>query len=246
VSDSSLFRAAQGGPQLESGAVAADVQGGPQWGPTAPGAVLLEGVGKRFRDRAALRSVSLSLGAGVVGALVGPNGSGKTTLLRILAGVVAADQGRVEICRRPPGRGDATFVPPGDRGLFWRLTGRQNLEFFARLSAAGGPDMAWHVEWAAGAIGVSGLLDRRVGTYSTGERRRLTLARAFVTRAPVLLLDEPYADLDEGGRAEAERLVRLWTERRGTVLYAAPVADAGPPPDVTVPIREGTLWVPAG
>lgn len=214
----------------------------PGFGPRSPGSVVLDGVAKRFGGIAALDDVSFSLEPGTLAAVVGPNGSGKTTLLRIIGGTLESDAGRVEVCGRPSRHGDTAFVPPGDRGLYWRLSGRHNLEFFARISRSWRADR-WRE--AASAMGADGLLGRRVGTCSTGERRRLAIAAGFVTEASVVLLDEPYSDLDDEGQACVERLLGAWTGSGGVVLYAAPTEGAGPTPDRLINLREGSVWVPA-
>ena len=206
-------------------------------GPSAPGSVDVRGVSRRFGSLEVLRDVSLELGPGTLAGLIGANGSGKTTLLRILAGVLAPDSGEVRVAGAPPGRGLSGFAPPGDRGLYWRLTGRQNLEFFARLGRRSPRDTAWVAE----ALGATELLGKRMGTASTGQRRRLAIARAFAGAAPVVLIDEPYADLDEAGCAGVDEVCRRWCEDGGVVVYAAPAAGEGPEPGVRVSIEGGAI-----
>jgi ABC-type multidrug transport system ATPase subunit len=202
-------------------------------GPASPGSLEAEGVTRSFGARRVLEGVSLRLEAGTLAAVVGPNGSGKTTLLRVLAGVLLPDAGRVDVAGAPPGSGRSGFVPAGDRGLYWRLTGRANLEFFAGISGVGGTDVAW----AAEALDAEPLLDRRMGVCSTGQRRRVAIARALVGRPPVVLIDEPYADLDEPGCAAVEVACRSWTSGGGVVLYAAPLEAEGPEPDVRLELQ---------
>lgn len=195
-------------------------------GPRSPGAVSADGVSRRFGERVVLRDFSLSLEAGTIAAITGPNGSGKTTLLRLLGGVLTPDTGTILVAGLPPGRGATSFVPAGDRGLYWRLTGRANLEFFASIAGGTRQDALG----AARALDAEGTLDRRMGLCSTGERRRVTIARAFATRSPVVLLDEPYADLDEAGCRAVELACRTWSEAGGLVVYAAPQEGEGPEP----------------
>ncbi|MCA1726560.1 MAG: ABC transporter ATP-binding protein [Actinobacteria bacterium] len=206
-------------------------------GPSAPGGIEVRGVTRRFGSIEVLRDATLDAGPGAVVGIVGANGSGKTTLLRILAGVLAPDTGTVRVGGGAPGRGRTGFIGPGDRGLYWRLTGRQNLDFFSRLAGGGRDDLGGIVA----ALGADHLLDRRMGVCSTGERRRIAIARGFAGRPPVVLVDEPYADLDEEGCAGVESLCRGWAEGGGTVVYAAPVEHEGPPADVRLTIEAGAL-----
>ncbi|MGH2652954.1 MAG: ATP-binding cassette domain-containing protein [Actinomycetota bacterium] len=209
--------------------------------PRFPGTVEVSAVTRRFGDVTALRGVSFDLPGGTVAALVGPNGSGKTTLLRILAGLLAAGSGRVLVAGDVPGRGRASFVPAGDRGLYWRLTGIQNLEFFARISGLPRPRALEQARAVSAVLGADDLLARPVGILSTGQRRRLAIARGFAAGAGVVLLDEPYADLDEEGAGVVEALTRAWSSGGGSVLYAAPVLEGGPPAGIRLDLEEGSL-----
>ena len=157
--------------------------------PRPDGSVHASGVSKRFGDTRALNAVTLSLPAGSVAALIGHNGSGKTTILRLLAGVLDPDEGEIRVAGEPPDRGHTGFAAAGDRGLHWRLTGDQNLRFFAQVAGAPPAGAALRARVAAEALGAGELLPRRVGTCSTGQRRRLAIARAFVANPSTVLLD---------------------------------------------------------
>jgi iron(III) transport system ATP-binding protein len=197
-------------------------------GPRAPGSVEVAGVGRSFGPRQVLRDVDLTVASGTASAVIGANGSGKTTLLRIVAGVLDADEGRVTVAGRPAGGGSSAFVPAGDRMLHWRLTAGANLDFYAALSGAREERSAL-VAAAAAMMGAQDLLALRVGECSTGQRRRLMIAAALVTCAPVLLLDEPYADLDDIGKEHVARVSGGWTERGGCVVFATTGVDECPP-----------------
>src|SRR5207248_9047168 len=137
------------------------------------------------------------------------------------------------------GRGLAGYVVAGDRGLYWRLTTMQNMEFFAGIGGMRRAEARAFSSRVLEALGAAALSERRVEVCSTGQRRRLAVARGFVTRAPVVLVDEPYADLDEEGCAAVEGLVAQWAKAGGAVLYAAPMRDVGPPPDVVFRLAPG-------
>jgi heme ABC exporter ATP-binding subunit CcmA len=197
-------------------------------GPRSQGSFELRAVSRSFRGRRVLDGVSLRVEQGQIVAVVGTNGIGKTTLLRILAGLLAPDDGEVEVCDLPPGRGQVALMAAGDRGLHWRLSGSTNLAFFARIAGVAEGDVDDVVEGAATAVGAAGFLGRPVGECSTGQRRRLMIAQVLVTRAPVLLLDEPFADLDDEGIADVTQVVRGWGEAGGVVVAAAPRLDLAP------------------
>jgi ABC-type multidrug transport system ATPase subunit len=211
------------------------------FGPRVPGSVEMHGVVRSFGEAHVLRGCSLNASPGDIVAVYGRNGSGKTTLLRILAGVLAADDGWVTVCDAAPGRGWSCYVPAGDRMLHWRLTGEHDLRFFAALAGVGASVREAEISSAVEALDASDLRERTVGECSTGQRRRLMLAAAFVTGAPVVLLDEPYSDLDRRGRDAVAAACTAWTKAGGVVVYAAPEPGDGPTPSRGFGIAEGTL-----
>ncbi|MBA3691706.1 MAG: ABC transporter ATP-binding protein [Actinobacteria bacterium] len=203
------------------------------------------GLVRRFGDHTVLDGVDLDVVSGSVAMVLGDNGSGKSTLLRILAGVLDADAGRVSVAGAPPRHGLSSFVPAGDRMLHWRLTGAQNLGFFARLAGAAGPRLEADVRFAAAALDAEDLLQRKVGECSMGQRRRLMLAVGFLARAPVVLLDEPDADLDEDGRDAVEAACRSWADHGGVVVFASPTADNGLRADALSRLTAGRIEMKA-
>lgn len=205
------------------------------------GGVIVRNVSRRFGERTILHNVTFTIRPGQVGALIGPNGSGKTTLLRIVAGVLSADRGTVSVFGGSSADGRASYVPPGDRGLYWRLTGLQNLEFVARVRGASRRRATELAHLAARWLDAGDLLGKRIGTCSTGQRRRLTVATGFIGLTPVVLIDEPFADLDEEGCRAVEAMIRRWASDGGTVLYATPARGGGPSPDIELRLRSGRV-----
>ena len=143
-------------------------------------------------DRAILRGISLELQPGLT-LLRGTNGAGKTTLLRAFAGLVPLARGRRSVPGAPP-----LYV--GHRPMLLRgLTARENLAFLAAFRGQGARDVADALrKW-----GLGDEMDRPIERLSAGQRRRASLARIETEQAPVVLLDEPFADLD------SDALVRL-------------------------------------
>jgi heme exporter protein A len=167
-------------------------------------------------DRVILRAVNLTVGPGIAVAR-GPNGSGKTTLLRALAGLVPLARGHRQVS------GDVLYI--GHRPMLLRgLTARENLDFFVRFR---GGDTRGVAE-ALRAWGVGEHMDRPVERLSAGERRRAALARIETEFVDVLLLDEPFADLDDAGASRLRQAItRLRDEGRSVVIatHAHPELD---------------------
>ena len=171
-----------------------------------------------------LRGVDLEARDGRIVGLVGPNGAGKTTLIRIVAGLLTPDEGEVRVAGSDPTTDPAGasrklgLVLADDRSLYWRLTGRQNLEFHAALY---GLDRTRAQARATELLELTGLAhrDRHVFGYSTGMRASLAIARALVHDPPVLVLDEPTRSLDPlAARDTCEMLRRLASEGRTILL----------------------------
>ena len=159
-------------------------------------------------DRLILRAVNLEVGPGLT-LVRGPNGSGKTTLLRALAGLVPLARGDRKVS------GDVLYI--GHRPMLLRgLTARENLEFFARFR--GGDTRG--IDGALRAWGVGEVMDRPVERLSAGERRRAALARVETERVPLLLMDEPFADLDDAGVNRLRQSIAHAREDGRTIVVA--------------------------
>jgi ABC-2 type transport system ATP-binding protein len=159
---------------------------------------MLTGVSKRFGATVALADVSLAIEEGSTGALLGPNGAGKSTLSGIVLGWRTAGTGSVRILGRDPRdhRARAVLGAVPQETLFPQtLRVRELLEFVARHYAEPLP-----VADALEQFGLDSLAGRQAGGLSVGQRRRLSLAMAFVGRPRLLVLDEPTAALDRDGR----------------------------------------------
>jgi len=176
----------------------------------------------------ALAGVSFSVESGEAVALVGPNGAGKSTLLRILATLIIPSRGRAMLggvdVQRDPGRARMRFGyhTGGDEGFYARLTGRENLIFFAAMNNISGARASERIGRVAEWLGLRDELHRQVRTLSTGMMHRLGLARAMLHQPGILLLDEPTRSLDPLAALEFRRLLKDELVRReGTTLLFA-------------------------
>jgi ABC-2 type transport system ATP-binding protein len=183
-------------------------------------------VSRRFGERVALDGVSLSVGAGRIEALLGPNGAGKTTLVRVLTGLVKPDSGTARVlgvdtweCPREL-RARMGLVPSGDRSLYLRISGLENLIFFGRLHGMSKRRAAARAHELLELVGLADAARLRSGFYSHGMQKRLSIARALLTEPSVLLIDEATHDLDPEAAARMRSLVRGLADDGAAVVWA--------------------------
>jgi NitT/TauT family transport system ATP-binding protein len=170
----------------------------------------------RFNGVEGLRLETLDIAPHERVGICGPNGSGKTTLLRVLAGLLAPTEGEVAGVP-PPGRTVLVHQHP----YFFRGTARDNVVFALRLKRR--PPVEADV-WLD-RLGIARLADRTAQVLSSGERRRVAVARALAAAPEVLLLDEPFAALDDEGRDSLRAALKDYA---GALVIAAPHLDDAP------------------
>ena len=172
-------------------------------------AVAVEGVWKFYGDFPALRDVNLEAASGACLALIGRNGAGKTTLLRAIAGFSKTGKGVIKILgtspREPATRRNIGFIGHGI-AVYDELSARENLTLYARLYGLPDPRQT-AIEWLE-RTGLERVRDGLVREFSRGMRQRLAVARAFLHKPSVLLLDEPFTALDDRAIAVLQSLLR--------------------------------------
>jgi ABC-2 type transport system ATP-binding protein len=202
---------------------------------------------RRFDSGLALDHLTLDLDGGEVLALLGPNGAGKTTTVRLLNGVLRADSGTARVLGFDPAtQGDEvrrrTGVLTENAGLDDRLTTRENLEFTARLRGLGAADARRRVDEMLERFGMAERADDLTQGFSTGQRKRVALARALLHDPQVLFLDEPTSGLDPAGTRDVIDLIQsLAGEGRTIVLATHFLGEAGRLADRMAVLHRGRL-----
>lgn len=237
------FSESTGTPQTTRGFLEPEVYVHRSAAPSGTPAIDCIAVARRFGSRWVLRGVTLRVAAGQIMGLLGANGSGKSTLLRVLSTLLQPNAGTVRI-----GGIDATEDPDGVRaligfcahvpGLYDDLSARENLVFAAAMH---GLD-ARRIDPQLERVGLIDVASHRVRGFSAGMQRRLALARLLLSNPRVLLLDEPYANLDTAGIALVNEVLKEHVANGGAALVVlhelAPVAGLL---DGTLTIKHGRI-----
>jgi heme ABC exporter ATP-binding subunit CcmA len=188
---------------------------------------------KSWGERRVLRSVSLRVPPGVTAWVGGKNGVGKTTLLRVVAGLILAEEGDVKFDGLDPQRNrrayqrKMAFLSAGDRGLYARLSVRQNLELWARLAFLRGAKARATIAAMIERFSLEELAEARVDRLSLGQRQRVRLSMAFLHDPRLVMLDEPVNSLDEDGIALLCGALADLNSRGGAAIWCSPS-----PPDL--------------
>jgi len=176
----------------------------------------------------ALRGVNLKIKEGEFFGVLGPNGAGKTTLIKILCTLVLYDKGEVYVrgvdAKKEPDEVLKVLqaVLPESRGFSWRLTGRQNLEFYALLYGLKEKEAKERIEYLIKFTGLEDRADDGYQRYSSGMQRKLLLCRALLWDTPILLFDEPTVGLDPASAAEFRRMLRdKLVKEEGKTIFAS-------------------------
>jgi heme ABC exporter, ATP-binding protein CcmA len=184
-------------------------------------AIDAQGLGKRFGIRWVLRGVTLDVARGEAAALLGPNGSGKSTILRILGTLLRPNAGTatlngLDVTRDASSVREQIGYLAHTPGLYEDLTARENLQFAANM--LGLPSSL--ADSCLERVGLASVANNRVRGFSAGMQRRLALARLILRSPRILLLDEPYSNLDEEGVELMNSVIHEVLQSGGAALLA--------------------------
>ncbi|MBA4176031.1 MAG: ABC transporter ATP-binding protein [Leptothrix sp. (in: Bacteria)] len=185
-----------------------------------------QGRGAKARVVLAVAAVDFTAADGRITGLLGPNGAGKTTTLRIAAGLIEADGGEVlvdgiHVAQRPAAALARMGVLSDARGLYPRLTARENIVYYGRLQGMTEAAASTRADVLAHMLDMTLLLDRRTEGFSQGERMKTALARALVHDPPNIVLDEPTNGLDVlATRSLREALRRLRDDEGKCIVFS--------------------------
>ena len=161
----------------------------------------VERLEKTLGKNKVLRGISFSAQAGEIFGLLGPNGAGKTTTLRIISTLLSADSGKVRVMgfdtrKAPEDVRRRVGVVTADIGVYPRLSARENIVYFARLSEVRETDVKGRVDAVIERLDIGSFADQRAESLSSGQKQKVAIARAIVHDPQVLMFDEPTSNLD--------------------------------------------------
>jgi ABC-2 type transport system ATP-binding protein len=173
----------------------------------------------------ALDEISLEVQPGELFGLLGPNGAGKTTLIKILTTLLLPTSGDAWVngyhIRQQENkvRSSVGCMLMGERGLYWKLTGRENLEYFGALYHLPTSKRRQRCDEIIQLLELADIIDRTVETYSSGQKMKLAFGKALINDAPILVLDEPTNTLDVPSASELRAVVRELNDQGKTIIY---------------------------
>ena len=185
----------------------------------------VSGLAKAFGEVRAVDGVEFAVPDGGITGLLGPNGAGKTTTLRILATLLRPDAGSAAVDGHDVVRGALEVrrrigVVPDAKGLYPRLTARENVRYYGRLHGIEGAELEREIDRLIGLLAMEDIADRRTEGFSTGQRVKVAIARALIHDPPNVLLDEPTSGLDIMATRAMRRAIRRLRDDGKCVLLS--------------------------
>ena len=177
------------------------------------------------RSVEALKGVSLDVRPGEIFGLLGPNGAGKTTLIKLLTTLLLPTSGMAWVNGYDVSRDENKIrasvgcMLMGERGLYWKLTARENLDYFGALYHLDSVQRKQRTQQIIDLLDMEDIADRMVESYSSGQKMKLAFGKALVNDAPLLVLDEPTNTLDVPSASELRAIVRRLNAEGKTIIY---------------------------
>ncbi|MHA1400808.1 MAG: ABC transporter ATP-binding protein [Candidatus Heimdallarchaeaceae archaeon] len=172
----------------------------------------------------ALKNVSFSVEEGEIFSLLGPNGAGKTTLIKILTTLLLPTSGKAKVLgydiekEGSKVRYSINAMLMGERSIYWKLTGRQNLEYFASLYHIPRKEAKAKIDDLITKLDCADYIDRKVESYSSGQKFKIAFAKSLINNPPLIFLDEPTATLDPRAAREVRQIIKQLNEE-GTTIF---------------------------
>ena len=184
-----------------------------------------KGQRRKLKTVQALKDVSFEIDENEIFGLLGPNGAGKTTLIKCLTTLLLPSSGKAWVNgysvldEEDSVRASIGCMLMGDRGLYWKLTGRENLDYFGALYHVPKAVRRDRIDKLADLLHVKDFIDRTVETYSSGQKMLVAFAKSLINDAPILILDEPTVTLDVPTARQLRTIVKELNESGKAILY---------------------------
>ncbi len=181
---------------------------------------------KSFADVKAVQDVSFTAPNGLITGLLGPNGAGKSTTMRMIAAVLKPDQGTAQIDGFDTGRQTLEAqkrigVLPDKRGLYGRLTSRENIRYYGRLHGLNGEPLEKQINYLMQLLEMEDIADRRTEGFSTGQKVKVAIARSLVHQPNNVMLDEPTNGLDVMSTRSMREVIRRLRDEGKCILFSS-------------------------
>ncbi len=188
--------------------------------------IAVTNLSKSFGAVQAVKSVSFSAPNGQITGLLGPNGAGKSTTMRLIAGALDPDEGRVlvddlDALRQRVAAQQRLGVLPDKRGVYQRLTSRENVRYYGRLRGLRGTVLEARITELMTLLEMDDIADRMTEGFSTGQKVKVAIARALVHNPPNVILDEPTVGLDVMSTRAMRQVIRRLRDAGQTVLFSS-------------------------
>ena len=190
-------------------------------------AIRTKGLTKSFVSKGrvitAVEIVNLAVGYGEIFGLMGPNGAGKTTLLKMLTTLLLPTSGEAYVAghsiqEETKVKRSIGVVSSEERSFYWRLTGRENLRFFASLHNLSSPEAAERIQKISSEMAIEDYIDRRFDSYSTGMKQKLSIARSLIGDPRILFVDEPTRGLDPIAASQMRGIFKELSDKGITIF----------------------------